>query len=214
MRRSGILLSVVLVPCLLLAGLATSHAAETRRIGNTDGKAFSAGCPAGMAIIGFVYHSAEQLRSIVPYCQAIDAEGRTMGTVAKLGKFQGVAEGPVSEPVTCKENQTVRRLDVTMTDSSAIYSFRATCYGPGSAPQIIKATDVSGGAPGSKGIADCKTGSVATSVVGTYKDTGGNQGILSIGLGCTVLAELAAPPETEEPANRRRGRRSPDDGRQ
>lgn len=38
----------------------------------------------------------------------------------------------------------MRRLDVT-TNSGSIYSFRATCDGPGSAPQIIKATDMSGG---------------------------------------------------------------------
>ncbi len=199
MRLSGNLLNVLLALGLLLVGLPSAQAAETRRVGNTDGQSFSAGCPAGMAIIGFAYNSGEQLMAIVPYCQSIDADGRTSGIVPKLGKFKGVSEGGVGEPVTCKEGQAVQRLDVTMTEDSAVYSFRATCYGPGSAPQIIKATDVSGGAPGSKGVADCKAGNIATSVVGTYKDSGSNQGILSIGLGCTALGAVAAPPAAKQP---------------
>ena len=157
MRRSGNLLSVLLVAGLLLAGLASSHAAETRRVGNTDGKrsrpgALQAWPSSDLPTIPVTgsWRSFRTARRSTPRAEPSEPSPK--------GKFKGVSEGSVGEPVTCKENQTVRRLDVTMTDSSAIHSFRATCYGPGSAPQIIKATDVSGGAPGSKGIADCKTG--------------------------------------------------------
>lgn len=186
MRSNRVLFILMLVFGVMFSGIATSNGAETKRVGNTDGKAFSAACSAGMAIVGFGYNSGAQLQAIVPFCRKIDADGHTSGNVPKTGSMKGVAAGSEGKPVMCHDGQAVNRLDVTMTEYSAIYSFRATCRGPGRAPEIIKATDVSGGTAGSKSIAECKSGTIATAVVGTYKDTGANQGILSIGLNCSV----------------------------
>lgn len=189
MRPNSILYFLSLCLALVAVGIAPVGASETRRIGNTDGKPFTASCGPGMAVSGFAYNSAEQLKAVAPLCRNIDADGRTTGPVAKAGPMKGVAQGNEGKPRSCIDGQAVYRLDVAMTEYSAIYYFRAGCRGPGSAPQILKNTGINGGSEGSKGVAECQAGMVATAVVGTYADTGPKQGILSIGLSCEAPGE-------------------------
>lgn len=192
-----------LLVCLGLLALAyatTVHAAETRRIGNTDGQEFVSECPPDRAVVGWNYNSDDRLRAIVALCLLVDPATGSTGGVARptddqlFGGDFGPNGGGGSGKRTCNDRQHVRSIAVNLTSTLTVHSLRATCHGPGTAPVLVAPTDLAAGAPGqaAKGTADCGTDSYATALVGTFKNTGPAQGILSLGLRCAAIGEAAA----------------------
>jgi hypothetical protein len=59
-------------------------------------------------------------------------------------------------------------------------------------------TDMAAGAPAAaaKGVANCGGGTYATALIGTFRNTGPQQGITSIGLRCQAIGEAPAAADT------------------
>lgn len=203
-----------LVACLgLAASLAQVPSAlaatETKTVGNQNGKQFASECPAGKAVFGWQYNSDDRLRAIAVLCIDIDEATGTTGGIAKpaagglVGGDFGLGGGAGSGERTCQAGQAVQSLTVKLTDAQSIHSLRATCHGPGTAPVLIKSTDLAAGAPAavSSSNADCGARTYATALVGTFKNSGPNQGILSLGLRCSAIGEtMAAGPAANDNA--------------
>lgn len=180
---------------LLAAGFASTalEDSETRQVGNPDGaKPFVSACPEGQAVADYSYNSADQLMAIGARCSKIDDKGSASGLVSDPQSLKGAKGGSGRDPLSCGPGQAVTDLSVTMTKTSSILSFRATCRGPHTAPMLVRPTQIDGGSPdGSKMGAVCESGSYATAIVGTYKDGGPKPGIRSIGLRCHKIGEAA-----------------------
>lgn len=76
MHRS---VATFMITCLALLGpcgaASSVLAAETRHLGNTDGKAFTAACPDGLGIMGFAYnYSNAQLLAVALPCRQVTVE--------------------------------------------------------------------------------------------------------------------------------------------
>lgn len=192
-----------LIACLALLGLcgvtSSALAAETRHLGNTDGKAFTAACPDGLGIVGFAYnYSDTQLLAVTPLCRVVDATGNASGVVPKAGSFKGASGGSGAEPIVCKNDQAVRGLEVYLTKNTSIFAFRPVCDGPGgpvTARTYSLPYDNAHQPSTSHAGVDCGSHFYTTALVGTYKDTGSQttSGILSIGLVCQKEGEEPAP---------------------
>src|SRR5262245_36598144 len=96
----------------LVASSPASADTDTKRIGNTDGKEFTAACPDGMAIAGFGYNYSErQLLAVVAICREVDEAGDPFGVAPKAGKFKGAAGGSGAQPIACDNDKVVHSLE-------------------------------------------------------------------------------------------------------
>lgn len=199
MHRSVATFTITCLALLGPCGAASSVlAAETKHLGNTDGKAFTAACADGLGIVGFAYnYSDTQLLAVAPICRVVDANGHATGVVPKLGSFKGASGGSGAEPIVCRNDQAVRGLEVYLTASTSIFTFRPVCDGPG-APVTARTYslpyDNAKKPSTSHASVDCGSHFYTTALVGTYKDTGSQPttGILSIGLVCQKEGEAPA----------------------
>lgn len=199
MHRSVATFTITCLALLGPCGAASSVlAAETKHLGNTDGKAFTAACADGLGIVGFAYnYSDTQLLAVAPICRVVGADGHATGVVPKLGSFKGASGGSGAEPIVCRNDQAVRGLEVYLTASTSIFTFRPVCDGPG-APVTARTYslpyDNAKKPSTSHASVDCGSHFYTTALVGTYKDTGSQPttGILSIGLVCQREGEAPA----------------------
>lgn len=187
-------LSSVIALLGLIVSVSSGFAAtDTKRVGNQEGDEFASVCPPGKAVAGIAANVDDRMRAVVALCRTIDpATGATMGAPQPAGKLVGAKGGGSAERI-CEPGQSIRTLNVKLTAGSSVHSTRATCYGPGTAPVLMVGTDVNGQpASPAGGTVDCGSGSYATAVLGTYRKTGRNAGILSIGLRCLKIGEAPA----------------------
>lgn len=192
---------------LLSSGFATAALAdtETRRIGSQTGTQFELACEPGEAIAGWHYNSRARLYALWPMCVTIDDQGRPTGPSLKTNNYAGADLGVWRDPISCKSGQALRRLDVGLMPDMSITAFRAICHGPGTAPAYTKPTVNIDGIQTARGVAECPARTYASAFIGTFRTSGPNQGMTSLGLRCSPLIEAAADPRVDENGDNQAG---------
>ena len=188
---------------LAVAGLASGAIADTdtRLVGDGSGKPFVSACAPGQAVIGWAYESVGQLTAITAICQQVDSAGRASGDVIPSRDVAGVDGGDSGDAILCKNSQTIQSLDVHMDSNLHVLYIRGVCHGPGAAPALVRPTKSTGGnAEAARKGVDCGASTYATALIGTFGDSGRDQGIRSMGLRCHPLGDpVAAAPDTGGP---------------